>query len=36
MALGALFALFAVGIIGIPAAVADEEAKMALHVEGMR
>ena len=36
MALGALFVLFAVGTIGVSAAVAEEEVKMVFHVEGMR
>ena len=36
MALGALFVFFAVGTIGVSAAVAEEEVKMVFHVEGMR
>ena len=36
MALGALFVLFAVGTIGVSAAVAEEEVKMVSHVKGMR
>ena len=36
MALGALFALSAVGTFGVTTAVAEEEVKMVFHVEGMR
>ncbi len=36
MALGALFVWFAVGTIGVAAAVGEEEVKMVFHVEGMR
>ena len=36
MALGALFVVFAVGIVGASAAIAEEEVKMVFHVEGMR
>jgi len=36
MALGALFVLFATAMIGVAAAVAEEDVEMVFHVEGMR
>ncbi len=35
MALGALFVLFAVGSIGVSAAIGEQEVKMVFQVEGM-
>ena len=35
MVLAAFFALFAVGAIGVSAAIADDEVKLVFHVEGM-